>query len=1035
MKRIKLVAAVTILFMISLPVFAALEQVNFYEGTVIDLIERISLISPYPYGIGWSVTSGDFNGDGLSDAVASGHSNGVCLYYGNNEVPTTPDQILTDPSGEGGFGFFVTSAGDVNNDGFDELIVAKDRGTEMLYLYMGTSQGLSNTPDIILTPPSGYSPTSFIVLGTSSGDINGDGFTDILAWGSDIVDYFCIYYGSPSGLESSTNFSFAYPEDERFANVSTIGDINNDGFDDFAVANYPPTQGFWKIHIYHGSSNGNITDPKILSIYNSSPFLFLIVQLTSAGDLNGDGFSDLLIGCQGADGIYVDEGKAYIYYGSSEGLSDSPDVIIDSPYPRQHDGFGESVDGIGDFNFDGYDDIVIGCPYGHYASIYNGSSDGVSNIPSLTLFESGWLGWSASHVGDMKGNGQNFIIVGEEFDNAHLYAHKDSDLDGIIDFEDNCPYVGNPDQVDYDEDGVGDYCDNCPYVTNPGQEDTDGDGIGDVCDECTDTDDDGFGNSGFPSNTCDEDNCPYVTNPSQEDTDGDGIGDVCDNCFDVFNPAQEDVDDDGVGNVCDNCPEDDNPDQEDYDSDGLGDICDPDYDGDGICNPGQSNPSCSGTDNCLYLSNPDQEDTDGDGFGDVCDDLPYIFNPIPIADGHYYNLHSCDLDDWYFKCYCSTTTGVDNRIYIRYFQNWPFYCYGDAVLNAGIMEFDISRIDGFYTSGQIESVLTLTVENGSLSNDRCLSLYNIKDVNENGVLEEVDVDTEGFIGEICEDLQAGNIITFDVTSALKHDLFDPDQTNFSGFVIDRSTEWEDSIEFYDHTDFKNGPRLSIVNLEKCTSHSDCADRLFCNGAERCIRGKCRVGSNPCFPYLLCNEDEDVCVECLHDVDCYDGFFCSGLESCVDGTCQPGTPRCQDDGDFCNGEESCDEENKICLPGGNPCSEPTPICDEEDDICTPATPLATILLTPQTHYQSRWLPLPIFIAIAGSGTHFNRSSSVTFIPSDPLVAVPLIKDEETIFLVGFVMPSLLAPYNFVDVMVTTVSEEVYATITLELLSFF
>ena len=125
-------------------------------NNVIDDIERIALIPPppSPFGIGWTVTSGDFNGDGLSDAVASGHNNEVRLYYGNYEIPTTPDQILTDPSGEGGFGFFVTSAGDVNNDGFDELIVVKDQGTERIYLYMGTSQGLSNTPDITLIPPS-----------------------------------------------------------------------------------------------------------------------------------------------------------------------------------------------------------------------------------------------------------------------------------------------------------------------------------------------------------------------------------------------------------------------------------------------------------------------------------------------------------------------------------------------------------------------------------------------------------------------------------------------------------------------------------------------------------------------------------------------------------------------------------------------------------------------------------------------------------------------------------------------------------------
>ncbi len=96
----------------------------------------------------------------------------------------------------------------------------------------------------------------------------------------------------------------------------------------------------------------------------------------------------------------------------------------------------------------------------------------------------------------------------------------DSDGDGMLDWEDNCPAAFNPEQTDADADDVGDACDNCPGRYNPGQEDMDGDDSGDACDP--DLDGDGTANA--------EDNCPEIFNPSQADADGDGQGDACDPC-------------------------------------------------------------------------------------------------------------------------------------------------------------------------------------------------------------------------------------------------------------------------------------------------------------------------------------------------------------------------------------------------------------------------------------------------------------------------------------------------------------------------
>ena len=159
------------------------------------------------------------------------------------------------------------------------------------------------------------------------------------------------------------------------------------------------------------------------------------------------------------------------------------------------------------------------------------------------------------------------------------------------------------------------------------------------CVACVDTDGDGFGDPGHPTNLCPVDDCPLVPDPDQPDSDGDGRGDACeacpldpnndadsdgvcgnlDNCPTRFNPEQADHDADGRGDTCDNCPFAENTGQLDQDGDGSGDACD-------VCpsvpNPGQADTDADGRgdscDNCPGAANPLQEDANGDGAGDAC---------------------------------------------------------------------------------------------------------------------------------------------------------------------------------------------------------------------------------------------------------------------------------------------------------------------------------------------------------------------------------------------------------------------------------
>lgn len=198
----------------------------------------------------------------------------------------------------------------------------------------------------------------------------------------------------------------------------------------------------------------------------------------------------------------------------SDGIGDACDVC-------PTDATNSCIAALNDTDSDGIPDAWDNCPSIANATQANHDDDGFGDAcDSCTDVDN-------DAVGD-GGFSNTACIISNGPDNCRFQENPlqtDTDLDGIGDACDT-----NLSEIcsDIDADGVCDLHDNCLLVSNPLQGDADGDEVGNACDVCTDLDGDGFGNAGFPFNTCVLDNCLFIPNAGQEDADQNGIGDACD---------------------------------------------------------------------------------------------------------------------------------------------------------------------------------------------------------------------------------------------------------------------------------------------------------------------------------------------------------------------------------------------------------------------------------------------------------------------------------------------------------------------------
>ena len=382
----------------------------------------------------------DSDSDGISDAIES-------LYgFDINDATDTPTMTMIpvhttigDNSGDA-LGVSVAGAGDVNNDGYDDLIIGApyddNSGT-----HSGSARVISGANYSTLY--TFYGTSADDEFGTSvsgAGDVNNDGYDDVIV-GAPYNDTFASNAGMVriySGLNGSilyTYYGSASGDYFGFA-VAKAGDINKDSYDDFLIGAYGTDvngDNSGSAYIYSGVNGSNLSVSR-----GGAAGDFYGGAVAYAGDVNSDTYPDVIIGADSDDtSIGTDAGTAVVISGFDN------TVIHSLNGESAEDQFGWSVDGAGDVNNDGYDDVIIGA----WADDNNGNNSGsarvVSGLTGNTLYtlngdtEFDSFGSSVAGIGDINDDGivdildivllVNAIMGTTEFTTIETYA---ADLNG-----------------------------------------------------------------------------------------------------------------------------------------------------------------------------------------------------------------------------------------------------------------------------------------------------------------------------------------------------------------------------------------------------------------------------------------------------------------------------------------------------------------------------------------------------------------------------------------------------------------------------
>ncbi len=313
----------------------------------------------------------------------------------------------------------VSGAGDVNGDGFDDVIVGAPKrnsgssavndnrsGSGDSYIVFGTDQGFDAAVELSsLNGDNGFAiksvrpddPDYAIQVVSQAGDVNGDGFDDVIISAPNVPQdagsrrgESYVVFGTNAGFDATIDLS-ELDGNNGFAvggitivstlgySVSGAGDINGDRFDDLIITPFGAPFVSAASYVVFGTDTGFDARFDLASMDGSNGFTInkvgpigaSIASVSSAGDFNGDGFDDLLLGADGEDfsTIAGTAGTSYVIFGTDVGfsagfglseLNGRNGFVINGE--SEGDFSGRVVSSAGDINGDGFDDLLIGAP-------------------------------------------------------------------------------------------------------------------------------------------------------------------------------------------------------------------------------------------------------------------------------------------------------------------------------------------------------------------------------------------------------------------------------------------------------------------------------------------------------------------------------------------------------------------------------------------------------------------------------------------------------------------------------------------------